>query len=206
LKPFAAFVLLCCAASAGAQAPLPADVQAVIDRSHHKRGDYAVFLTTQIATPARSWTEIQAEFQQGASHRIEVSMERTLVNCDTGAGTAYDVMQARYREDEASHGVCGIDVAADPILSAKMLPPVSGPYGRADRIELTGEKFVRRYAVTADGIIVTQDYVPRRADVGFALHTLKAEVRRGRQPAEMFTRESLKRAFAPALPAPARSR
>ena len=56
-------------------------------------------------------------------------------------------------------------MGGDPVISAKMLPPVSGPYGRADRIELTSESFTRHYSVTPDGIIVADDYVPNGPDV-----------------------------------------
>ena len=206
MKPLLAFLALAFGSSASAQPPVPKDVQAVIDRSHDMRADYAVFLTTEIATPARRWTEVQAEFQRGASHRIEVSMARTLNNCDSGDSIVYDVAHSRYPDDGSIRGVCGIDVSADPILSARMLEPISGPYGRADRIELTGEKFVRRYAVTPDGIIVGSDYIPRRPEIGFSMRTLKVEVRRGAQDPAMFTRASLARAFAPAADAGATSK
>jgi hypothetical protein len=190
-------------AAASPPPPVPKDVQAVIDRSHRARGDYAVFLTTEVATPARRWTEVDAEFQHGAMHRIEVPTVRTIVNCDTGAETVYDVHKADYREDGSVGSTCGIAVDADPIVSARMLEPVSGVYGRADRIELIGEKFVRRYTVTTDGIIVGNDYAPRRVDIGFALRTVSVVVRRAAQPPAMFARESLARPFAPAADGPA---
>jgi hypothetical protein len=199
-----ALALLSVATAACAQSPLPKDVQAVIDRSHKARGDYAVFLTTEVATPARRWTEVEAEFQQGSRHRVEVGSARTLENCDTGESIAYDVAHQHYLDPQGPvKGVCGIDVDVDPIVSGRLLEPVTGPYGRADRIELTGEKFVRLYAVTADGIIVSNNYVPRSPAIGFALTTIRSEVRRGPQDPAMFTRESLARAFAPAAPAEA---
>jgi hypothetical protein len=185
------------ASCAGAQPPLPKEVQAVIDRSHNARGSYAVVLTTEVTTTDAHWTEKDAEFQQGARHRIEVPALRTLNDCDTRKSTAYDVLHHRYLDENGSvKGVCGIDVDADRALSGRMLEPVTGSYGRADRIELTGEKFVRRYAVTADGVIVANDYIPRNARVGFSLKTVGTVLKRGPQDPAMFTRESLQRAFA----------
>jgi hypothetical protein len=65
---------------------------------------------------------------------------------------------------------------------------------------LTGTNFIRRYAVTSDGIIVATAYVPLRPDVHFSLRTLSVTVSRGRQNPEMFDPASLSRAFVSAPP------
>lgn len=177
---------------------MPKEVQAVIDRSHASRADYTVSLTVETVREGVPGTEIDTEFQQGAMHRVEVPARRVLTNCETGEGSVYDVQGGRYLEDTRNvEAACGIDMNADRVVSARMLAPVIGPYGRADCIELTGKHFVRRYAVTPDGIIVGNDYIPRTPDVGFSLRTLNAVVRRGPQDPTMFTRESLTRGFAP---------
>lgn len=186
-------------ASACAQEPIPSDVQAVIDRSHNSRANYAVFLTSEVFRGDERRVEVNAEFQQGAMHRVEVPDARILSNCETGTGFTYDVRQQRFVDSpKMSGGACGIAIGADEPFSAKMLEPITGTFGRADVIELTGAKFVRRYAVTDDGIIVANDYEPRRADVPFALRTLSVKVVRGTQDAAMFEPKSLSKAFAPA--------
>ena len=113
----------------------------------------------------------------------------------------YEVASARMvSASDQSGRVCGIDLAADPPLSGRLLAPVMGDYGRADVIELVGNNFIRRYAVTPDGIIVASAYVPRRPDVSFSLRTLTANVSRGHQDLTMFDPRSLDRAFASAPP------
>ena len=186
------------AAAASAQSPLPKPVQDVIDRSHASRASYSVAITTEVVWTSGRHVETDYEYQQGAMHRVEVPLRRIVANCDTGEGTINDFVAGRYVDggDEVKH-VCGIDVTADPPISGRMLKPVAGPYGRADVIELTGPKFVRRYAVTEDGIIVANDYIPRSAAVGFSLKTLRSVVRRGPQDPAMFTRQSLVRSYAP---------
>ena len=172
-------------------------VQAVIDRSHNSRANYAVFLKTEVAYAGARRTEVDVEFHQGSMHRVEVPARRLVVNCETSEGAVYDVVNRRYVDDpDELKGACGISLTVDSIASARMLAPISGPYGRADRVELTGKKFVRRYAVTSDGIIVANDYVPQGSDVVFSLHTVSTVLKRGPQPAAMFTRESLTRDFA----------
>jgi hypothetical protein len=199
LRALLALALLSFAAGACARAPLPKDVQAVIDRSHASRASYAVAITAEVVTSGRRHIDRDWEFHQGAMHRVEVPIRRVVANCDTDEGSVYDAVGGRYVDgSNIVPGACGIAVGADTVVSARMLAPITGAYGRADVVELTGEKFVRRYGVTADGIIVLNDYTPRTADVGFSDKTLNVVVRRGPQDPAMFTRESLTRAFAPA--------
>ena len=180
---------------------LPAGVQAVIDRSRSTRADYAVVLSAEVVRNGTRAIEIDAEFQQGPLHRVEVPAMRVLANCDTGEAYVYDVLAGHLvdRPDTAA-GACGISLGVDQVISGRLLNPVNGTYGRADVIELTGTNFVRRYAVTEDGIIVAEAYVPRRADVTFSLRTLGVAVSRGRQDPAMFDRGSLSRAFASGPP------
>ncbi|HEX6375188.1 MAG TPA: hypothetical protein VFZ91_05665 [Allosphingosinicella sp.] len=192
------------AASSGCGAGgLPPDVQAVVDRSHSSRANYAVILTVEVIRDGRRTVETNAEFHQGPMHRVEVPHMRVLTNCETGAAQAYDVAAAAPVEGpDPGAATCGVAVGADRVLSGRRLEPVEGPYGRADVIELTGEDFVRRYAVTDDGIIVANEYRPRRPEVGLSLRTLAASVRRGPQDPAMFVPASLDRAFAPPAGAP----
>jgi hypothetical protein len=140
LRPAVAVLVLAFAASACAQAPLPKDVQAVVDRSHDSRVSYAVILKVDVVHSGARSSEVNAEFQQGSMHRVEVPTRRVLANCDTGEGAVYDVANARFVDEPGTlKSACGIAVAADTIVSARMLPPISGSFGRADRIELTGQ-------------------------------------------------------------------
>lgn len=204
MRRLLALAVLSGAAAACAQPPLPRDVQALIDRSHASRANYSVGITAEVISSGGRHVETDWEFNQGAMHRVEVPLRRAVANCETGEGTVNDLVRGRYIDggDDVKHA-CGIAADADPIISARMLKPITGPYGRADVIQLTGRKFVRRYAVTTDGIIVLNDFIPRSADVGFSLKTLRTVVLRGPQDPTIFTRESLSRSFAPAAEAAA---
>jgi len=187
--------------SLGAQ-ELPANVQAVLDRSRSTRTNYSVVVTAEVSWDENRWTETQAEFQQGPLHRVEVARTRVLANCDTGQTYVYDVRAGHLVDPPADTGACGVAINADQVISGRLLEPVIGPYGRADVIELTGVNFIRRYAVTGDGIIVATAYLPRRPDVHFSMRTVTVTVTRGRQNPEMFDPASLSRAFASAPPPP----
>ena len=98
---------------------------------------------------------------------------------------------------EGAAGMCGDRRhragAVEPIAAAE-----TGPLGRTDIVELTGPDFAARYAVTRDGILVSANYTPRRADVGTRVETVHAEIRRGSPDPAMFEEASLSRAYAPA--------
>lgn len=175
---------------------VPADVQAVIDRSHRSRADYSVFLTVEITMGGRTHTEVQAEFQAGRRHRVEVAVANVVADCETGDQVTYNIPLGTI-EAGRDTGACGISMASDVIVSARLLPPITGSYGRADVIELTGKKFARRYAVTPDGIIVSNSYQPILADVDFTIRTLSTQVVRGAPDPAMFKQESISRRFAP---------
>ncbi len=186
------------AAGACAQDPIPSDVQAVIDRSFATRGSYRVVTRVELVIDGRRSTDTTVEFRQGAMYRVENSFRRMLINCDTRETATYEIATARIVSREDQSGVCGVALHADPVQSARMLAPVIGPYGRADVFELTGADYVRRYVVTDEGIVIDNEWTPRRADVGFAIRTLSATVTRGPQDPAMFVESSLGRAFTPA--------
>jgi len=182
--------------AAVAQNSIPSDVQAVIDRSFATHASYGVVMRVEVVLDGRRFEDISAEFHQGAMHRVENGLRRVLINCGSGETATFEVSAGRVVSREDQSGACGVAVNADRVQSARMLAPVSGEYGRADVIELTGANYVRRYAVTGDGIIVDNEWVPRRADVGFSIRTLRVEVTRGPQDPSMFVESSLDRGFA----------
>jgi hypothetical protein len=184
------------ATAACAQRPIPPAVQAVIDRSFATRDGYGVVMRVEVVLDGRRFEDTSAEFRQGAMHRVENGLRRVLIDCDTGETASFEVSAGRVVSREDQSGACGVAVNADRVQSARMLAPASGPYGRADVIELTGADYVRRYAVTEDGIIVDNEWVPRRANVGFSIRTLSVEVRRGAQDPAMFVESALDRGFA----------
>ncbi len=196
LNFYAYFAALLGSAAADQPANLPADVQAVIDRSHQSRADYSVFLSFEITMGGRTHREVQAEFQAGRRHRVEVAVANVVADCETGDQVTYNIPLGTI-EAGRDTGACGISMASDIIVSGRMLPPITGSYGRADVIELTGKKFVRRYAVTPDGIIVSNNYQPISSDVDFTIRTLSSQVVRGAPDPSMFKQESIKRRFAP---------
>jgi hypothetical protein len=201
LRLIASFLIaLAWATSALAQGTLPPEVQAVIDRSKATRVSYAAVLTAEVVRDGQREVGYTAEFQHGSMHRAEVPATRAIGNCDSGDMEIYEVASARVVEtNDHSDGMCGIAMNIDPPISGRMLPPVTGDYGRADVIELIGADFLRRYAVTDDGIIVAEAWVPRRPDVHFSLRTMTAIVGRGSQNPAMFEHQSLGRSFAEAI-------
>lgn len=185
------------AGPAPAQGPVPQEVRAVIDRSRNPRTDYSAFTVQRVTRANESFVEATAEYQQGQRHRVETQLVRVLIDCQTGDAFLYRVEEGRTERQTGGASICGI-ADAEPILSARMLPPVTGSYGRADVVELIGPDFIRRYAVTEDGILVAQDYVPRRSDVGVEVRTLHVVVRRESPDPAMFEEANLARAYAPA--------
>ncbi|HVQ06910.1 MAG TPA: hypothetical protein VMS43_00595 [Allosphingosinicella sp.] len=203
LRGIAALVLIVpgaaplAACSSQAQEPVPPEVRAVIERSRHPTTDYTSLHVDRVVSGNERFTATTAEYHRGTQHRIETRPTRTLIDCATGAAIVYDVSAATTERMEGGAGMCGI-ADSEPVLSGRLLPPETGRFGRTDIVELTGPDFVRRYAVTEDGILASANYEPRRADVPTRVETVHAEIRRGSPDPAMFEEASLARAFAPA--------
>jgi hypothetical protein len=193
---FTAFALT---AAASAQELIVAPVRAVIERSHAPTVDHSLVTTTRATVYGATSLHRTAEFHRGSMHRVETAESRVIANCATGERIVYHIVEDRIeRSRREDGGACGIG-NPEPVLSSRMLPRVTGPWGPADVIELTGADFVRRYAVTEGGVLVSTDYVPRRADVGLAIDTVSVQVRWATPDAAMFEESSLRRAFAPPI-------
>lgn len=188
------------ASPAWSQELIPPEVQTVIDRSKSTHSSYSVVVTAEVNRSGERVIETHAEYQQGSMHRVEVPQMRIIADCDGGRSFRYHVATGIMEDSlDQREAACGIDRSVDEAVSGRLLEPVSGSYGRADVIELVGRDFIRRYAVTHDGIIVATAYVSRRADVGFSLRTIDVTVSRERQNPAMFDPSTLSRAFAPSL-------
>jgi hypothetical protein len=190
-----AAVLAAC--SARAQEPVPPEVRAVIERSRNPTTDYTSFHIDRVVSGGERFTATTAEYHRGTQHRIETPQTRTLIDCATGLAIVYDVRARTTQRMEGGQGMCGI-ADAEPVQSSRLLPAETGRFGRTDIVELTGPDFVRRYAVTQDGILASTKYTPRRPDHPYRVETVHAEIRRGSPDAAMFEEASLARAFAPA--------
>lgn len=171
-------------------------MRAVIERSRNPTTDYTSFHVDRVVSGDERFTATTAEFHRGAWHRIEAGQTRVLVNCETGAAISYDVTTGRTERRQGAAALCGI-ADAEPILSSRLLPAETGRFGSTDMVELTGLDFVRRYAVTHDGILASANYTPRRPDHPYRVETLHAEIRRGPPDPAMFEEASLARAYAP---------
>lgn len=176
---------------------MPPEVRAVIERSRNPTTDYTSFHVDRVVSGGERFIATSAEYHRRTMHRVETRPTRMLIDCATGAGVAYDVGAGTTRRMQGAAGICGI-ADAEPVLSSRLLPAETGRFGRTDIVELTGPDFVRRYAVTQDGILASSNYTPRRADVGARVETIHAEIRRGSPDPAMFEEASLARAFAPA--------
>jgi len=182
-----------------AQETVPANIRAVIERTRNPSVDYTVVHIERVTHDGRTFEQTSAEFERGDMHRVETASVRVIANCATGATIAYSPAEDRIQRSPTDPGACGI-ADAEPVQSSRMLPPETGPWGRADVIELTGPDFVRRYVVTEDGIIVSGSYRPRRPDVRYSVEPLRVVVTRGAPDPAMFEEESLRRTFAQPLP------
>lgn len=186
-------------ASPPGQEPVPPEVRAVIERSRNPSVDYSIVQTVRTTVNGATSVGTNAEFERGAMHRVETPLARAIADCVTGDSLTYLPSEDRVtRTTGDDGGACGVG-NPEPVLSSRMLPPVTGPWGRADVIELTGRDFVRRYIITTDGIIVVGDWTPRRPDVGFALQAVRVVVTRGAPDPAMFEEASLRRIFAQPL-------
>lgn len=185
------------ACSSRAQEPVPPEVRAVIERSRRPTADYTSIHVIQVTSGGERFIATSAEYHRGTRHRIETRPTRILIDCATGAAIVYDVHTGTTERKEGATGMCGI-ADAEPVLSSRLLPAETGRFGRTDIVELTGPDFVRRYAVTQDGILASSNYMPRRPDVPTRVETLRAEIRRGPPDPALFEEASLARAFAPA--------
>lgn len=180
-----------------AQEPVPPEVRAVIDRSRNPTTDYTSFHVDRVVGDNESSTSTTAEYHRGRLHRIESPALRMLMNCETGATVTYEVRAERFGRPSRLSGLCGIpDV--EPVISSRVLPAETGRFGRVDVVELTGRDFVRRYAVTQDGILTSSNFTQRRAAVRPRVEIVRARIRRGPPDPAMFNEASLTRAFAPA--------
>ncbi len=185
------------ACSAQAQDPITPEVRAVIERSRNPTTDYSSFHVDRVVSGGERFTATTAEYHRGTRHRIETPQTRSLIDCATGLAIVYDVRAGTTRRMEGGQAMCGI-ADAEPVQSSRLLPAETGRFGRTDIVELTGPDFVRRYAVTQDGILASTNYTPRRPDHPYRVETLHAEIRRGSPDPAMFEEAGLARAFAPA--------
>ena len=183
------------------QDPITPQVRAIIERSRNPTTDYSNLQTIRVLDGNRRFTATSNEFHRGRQHRIETLRSRMLVNCDTGLALVYDIASRTSQRMENGQGMCGI-TDSEPVQSSRLLPAETGPWGRVDIVELTGPDFVRRYAVTQDGILTSSNYQPRRPDFPHRVETIHTEIRRGSPDAAMFEESSLARAYAPAPETP----
>ena len=185
------------AAPAAAQEAMPPEVRAVIERSRHPATDYTNLQVVRVVDGDRRFTGIVAEFHRGGQHRTESNLMRKLIDCETDTAAVHNVASGQTGLFQLNRGMCGIS-DDEAVISGRLLPAETGPWGRVDIVELTGPNFVRRYAVTQDGILASASYLPRRPDFPHRVETVHTEIRRGSPDAEMFVEASLARAFAPA--------
>jgi hypothetical protein len=183
------------------QDPISSEVRAVIERSRNPTTDYSNFQTIRVLDGDQRFTAASNEFHRGRQHRIETSRSRMLVDCDTGLALVFDIATGTSQRMENGQGMCGI-TDSEPVMSSRLLPAETGPWGRVDIIELTGRDFVRRYAVTQDGILASSNYQPRRPDFPHRVETIHTEIRRGSPDPAMFEEASLARAYAPPAETP----
>ena len=144
--------------ASSASASLPdeaAKVSEVVQRTKTTRATYALYNWNRITRPGQSPVEEWgAEFNAGALHRVETPRDRVIADCAAGTGSYYSVATGKVGSGPGvAGGACGINTNR-PATEAHWLGSIATAFGKADRIQLSDDKYVRTYDVRADGVIV----------------------------------------------------
>jgi hypothetical protein len=204
---FAAVLLAAAAGLAGA-AILPAapsqpqetaKAMAILNRTKIVTGTYALYMWNWLTPPeGPAYEEWSAEFNAGDLHRVETPHDRLVANCRTGEGYAYSVETGQSSQGPSiARAACGIDTNT-PSLSAVSEGAVATPFGRAERVTVTTAELVRRYQVSADGILLATVYAENTPAQTVRLVNEAVAVERTLPKPGMFDRASLARSYVPA--------
>jgi hypothetical protein len=138
---------------------------------------------------------VGGEFHSGVFHRIEDQNNRVVANCQSRTGFQLWIPNAKISTGpDIADGACGIGYFSED-AAAEYLGHVKSKFGRATRVRITFNGFVRTYDVLANGAIMRNTW--RRNDASKTI-VYKSEVRKfcaKALPESAFGRGSLKQSF-----------
>lgn len=138
---------------------------------------------------------VGGEFHAGALHRIEDSNNRVVANCQSRVGFQLSIPEAKINTGpEIANAACGIGYFSED-AAVEYLGHVKTKFGRATRVRITFDGFVRTYDVLPNGAILRNTW--RRNDASKTV-VYKSEVRTfcaQALPESAFGRGSLKQSF-----------
>ena len=170
----------------------------VVERTKTVDATYANYIWNRIAgsgePPTEEWS---AEFHSGSRHRVETPRERLIADCSALTGTAISLATGeKIVGASVAAAACGISTTK-PFRSARLIGPVEGPSGPADRVEVNDRDYVRTYDVTREGILVRGIYASNEAPSTPTLESWTVALDRNLPSEDMFSEESLTRSFVP---------
>lgn len=193
--------LLACALLAAPPASAQNDndrVLAVLERTKTTQATYANYIWNRVARLGEETVEEwSAEFHSGDLHRVETPRNRMIADCRALTGVAIDLETGERIEDAAVARVaCGINTNRI-FRSALWEREVETRFGRADRVQVVDDEFVRTYDVSSDGILLATTFAENQPDGEIVLAAVTVAVERRLPAADMFDEESLSRSYVP---------
>lgn len=187
-----------CAPSPGHASGDEAKVEAVLARTKSAGTTYAVYQWQRITpdgAPARE--EWAAEFNAGHLHRVETVEGRVIANCETMAGSYLPLSTgAILTGPRFANAACGIDTNR-PMTDQRWLGVVQTPFGKADRVRLIDDRYIRSYDITDRGVIVRAVYRKSTAGNPLVLVQVAVALSSTLLSGQLFDEASLQRSFVP---------
>ncbi len=174
----------------------------VVARTKTARLTYAIYSWNLIAPPdappgAAPRGDWSAEFNSGPRHRVEVSTDRAVADCDAMTGAALHLETGAVTSGaQVAHTACGIDDNAT-FESQEWLGLVDTPFGKADRVRLTDAHLVRLYDIDPRGVILREVLTRRDAHQTRAVLTVAVAYEPVLPPGLSFDEASLHTSFTP---------
>ena len=176
----------------GRTAHLDPKAEAVVERTRTTRATYVVYGWRSMDGSSGDWA---AEFNSGALHRVENSINRIVADCSKMTGAAYDLATGEIdRGAWTAKAACGIQ-SLTTSLSSKWLGQVETPFGRGDRILITDAVSARTYDVLDNGVIAASTY--HRNSDGRDIVMEASDVSNSLPKADIFSESSLQESVVP---------
>lgn len=173
-------------------------VKSVVERSKKARTTYAAYQWQRITlegAPARE--EWAAEFNAGNLHRVETVLGRVVANCETMTGSYLSLAtHAVATGPRYADAACGIDTAR-PLVEQGWLGVVQTPFGKADRVRLVDNEYIRTYDINENGVIVRAVYRKNAPGKSLVLVQVVVALSSSLPSGQLFDEASLQSSFVP---------
>jgi len=173
----------------GAEAKLDPRAVAAVERSRTTRQPYIVALKVAVKYGETQYQDTASEIHDWPMHRVENRDVHVVANCATQTAERMTLSTGNVTEERGdAASACGVGQPSGTLRALRWLGRAKRPSGVVDIVEMEDAKFVRRYEITTDGIIVLNDFTPK-AEGDFSFKTIRVVyLKRGRPPAELFAK------------------